>query len=146
IANGHTLFHGQATDRFAGIFKHVSCSPTDADLRNECQNDVFRRNTFWQRTIDLYFIGFGLLLEKTLRSQDMFHFRCSDPKSQRPEGSMRGSVAIATDNSHTWLRSSKFGTDHMDNATMWAIHPMQGDSEFRRVRFQLLDLRRSHCI
>src|SRR6266498_4909210 len=76
----------------------------------------------------------------------MFHFGRANPKSERAEGPMRGSMTVTTDNGHTWLRTSKFGPNHVDNAAMRAIHAMQRYPKFSRVDFHLLDLRGCHCV
>ena len=59
---------------------------------------------------------------------------------------MCGRVAVATDDGHTWLGASEFGTDDVDNAAVRTGHTVQSDSEFSRISFHLLDLCRSHCI
>src|SRR5262245_55892183 len=100
----------------------MSRPPTDANLCEEGENNIFGRDAFRKRAINADFICFWFLLKQTLSRKDMFHFGSTHAKRQRAERAMRGSVAVATNNSHVWLCASEFGTDDMDNATMWTGH------------------------
>src|SRR5205823_347234 len=44
VAQGHAAFHGERTNRIAGIFDDVAGGAIRADLPDDAQRQVFRRN------------------------------------------------------------------------------------------------------
>src|SRR5690349_7001805 len=76
----------------------------------------------------------------------MFHFRGADTKSQRAKRAVCGRVTVTAYDGHARLRAPEFRPDHMNDASMGAGHPMQGDTKLSGVGFHLLDLRSGHRV
>ncbi len=140
IAEGHTALHGQIPDRLAAEFNGVSGTSGRTDLRDNGQDDIFRRDTRGHRPIDRDQHRLRFLLDQTLRGQHMLDLRGADAVRQCAEGTMRGGVRITAYDRHARQRRTLFGADHVHDALARIIHSKLHDAEFGTVAVEGLDL------
>src|SRR5262249_10887925 len=65
---------------------------------------------------------------ETLRRQDVLNLARTNAESQGPEGSVRGGVTVAADDSLARLRDAKLRTNDVHNALVPAVHVEQGNA------------------
>src|SRR5579859_6194544 len=70
----------------------------------------------------------------------MLHFAGADAKGQRPKGAMRGSMTIATDDGHAWLRHPLLRRAHMHNTIARIIQVEEVHAKFSSVLEQSRNL------
>jgi len=76
----------------------------------------------------------------------MLDLGSTNAKSQGAKSAMRGSVAVTTNDGHAWLRESQFRSNHMNDAPVWTVHPIQAQSKLAGIRLHLFDLRRGQGV
>jgi hypothetical protein len=92
VADRHPLIHGQAADRLACVFEHVTGATTDADPRDQVQDDVLGTHARGQPAVDADLVGLRVALEERLRRQDHLNFGRPDPERERAERPVRAGV------------------------------------------------------
>ncbi len=70
----------------------------------------------------------------------MFDLAGTDTEREGPEGAVCCGMAVTTDHSHTGLRKPLFGPNHVDNALLLAVRPIERDAELAAVLFELHNL------
>ena len=86
-----------------------------ADLADDGQNDVLRRDPRLQLPVDRDRHGLGTTLRQRLRRQHMLHFAGADAEGQRAERAVGRGVAVAADDRHPRQRQTLLGTDDVDD-------------------------------
>ena len=86
------------------------------DVSNDVEDDVFGGRSFVEGTFDVDAHEFWLALEQALGTHHHFHFAGADAKGDRAEGAVRGGVAVAADDRHTWLGDAQFRSDDVYDA------------------------------
>ena len=70
----------------------------------------------------------------------MFDLRRADAEGQRPEGAVRGGVAVAAHHGHAGLGEALLGSDHVHDALADVVHAVERHAEVARVALERLDL------
>src|SRR4051795_7142742 len=89
---------------------------TDADTRDQIQDDVFGRYTGLELAFDANLVGLRPALQQALCRKHVLHFAGADTERERAERTMGGGVAVSADNGHTWLRRADLRTDDVHDA------------------------------
>ncbi len=111
------------------------------DFPDNSQRNIFRRNAERQVTMNRHPHVFGFFLNQRLGCQNMFDFRRSDTMSKRPECPMSGGVGITADDRHPGKGQPLLRPDDMNNTTAIVSHGKVGNTEFRCVSFQRVNLK-----
>ena len=140
VADGHPLFHGQGSNRLAGVLDAIARAAVRGELTDEIQDQILGRDARRQFAIDANLHRLGQRLQQGLRGQHMFDFAGADAKGQRPERAVRGRVAVAADDRHAGLGQSQLGSDHVYDSLLAVPQVVQFDAEFLAVFAQRVDL------
>ena len=111
-----------------------------ADLADDRQDDVLGGDAVRQRAVDDDAHVLGLLLDQRLRRQHMLDLRRADAMRQRPEGAVRGGVAVAAHDGRARQREALLRTDDVDDALAGVELIVIFDAEFVGVLGEFLDL------
>jgi hypothetical protein len=140
VADRHPGFHGQLLDGAAPVFDDVALTAARADLGDDGEDDVLRRDAGRQFTVDRDGHLLGLVLRQRLRGQHVLDLAGPDAERQRTERPVRGGVAVAADDRHARLGQPELRTDHVHDPLVPVAHGSQPDAELRGVLPQRLDL------
>ena len=88
--------------------------------------------------IDPHQFGFGL--HQTLCSHHHFHFTGADAECDGSECAVGGRMAVATNNGHSRLCETQFGSDHMHNSLVGMSQAIKFNAKFFAVFVQCLNL------
>ena len=116
VADGHAPFHGERTDRLAGIFDDMAGAAGRADLADDGEDDVLGGDAFGQRAVDAHQHVLGLGLDQRLGGEHMLDLARADAVRQRAEGAVRRGMAVAADDGGAGQREALLGPDHMHDA------------------------------
>ena len=70
----------------------------------------------------------------------MLHLTRADAEGERPQGAVRGGVAVAADDRHARLRDSQFRADHVHDALIGITQIEQPHAELEAVVAERVDL------
>ena len=98
-----------------------------ADVADDVENDVFRRDAVGSSPSTLMRKVFGLGLRQRLRGQHVLDLGGADAEGQRAERAMRGGVRVAADDGHAGLGDAELRADHVHD-------PLVRDPARRRTR------------
>src|SRR2546425_3164648 len=70
----------------------------------------------------------------------MFDFAGADAESQRAEGAVRGSVAVAAHKGLAGLRDTEFRADDVHDALILAVHVEEANAGFAAVFLESIEL------
>jgi hypothetical protein len=146
VADGHPLFHGQATDRVAGVFEDVAGPATDPDPRDQREDDVLGADARGEPSVDPDLVRLRVALEEGLGGEDHLDLARPDPEREGAERAVRARVGVAAHDRHAGLGQAQLGPDDMDDALSRVADPVQRDPEFGAVGLELVDLGRRHLI
>src|SRR5438477_93314 len=79
-------------------------------------------------------------LPEALRCKYMFNFTRSDAERERSKRAVSRRVAVSANDRHSGLREAEFGSNHMDDALIGAVHAIQRNFELPAIPFQRFDL------
>ena len=89
----------------------------NTDLADDCENQIFGRNSRRHQAIDLDCESLGFFLQQTLRSEHVADLGGTYAEGERAESAMRGGVAVAADDGFTGLRHTELRSDDVHDAT-----------------------------
>ena len=101
--------------------------------RDQCQNNIFGVHPRLQLTGDLNSHAFRFCLPNRLCRKDMLHFTRTDPKCDRAESTMGGSMGITANDRFSWLGQAYFWANHMDNSLVGRAIVTQFDPKIMTV-------------
>jgi hypothetical protein len=78
------------------------------------KHDIFRSDTFRERTIDLYSHVLGLALKDSLGCENVFDFGSSDTESESTESTVGRSVRVTTDDGGSGKSETLLRTDNLN--------------------------------
>src|ERR1041384_632571 len=140
VANGHPLFHREATNRLAGVFDHVPGGAVCSDDSNDVEHKVLCGYATGKRPVHSNQKCLRLRLLQALSRKNVLDFTGANPKSQSSERSMRRRVAVAADNRHSGLGQSEFRTDHVNDSLVRTVEPVELNPKFTAVVLERIDL------
>src|SRR5579872_2444954 len=140
VAHRHAAFHRQGADGAAGVFDDVAGAAGRADLADDGEDEVFRRDAQGQIAVDLDQHVLRAALDQRLRRQHVLDFGGADAKGQRAERAVRRGVAVAANDGHARLGHALFGADDVDDALADVVDAVILDAEFLDVAFERFDL------
>src|SRR5690606_5379511 len=140
VADRHPLIHRQSLDGWTAILDHAAAAAGDADVADDCENQVLGRHAGTQAAAHLDGERLRSTLQEALRSEHMTDFGRTYAESQRAERTVRGGVAVAAYDGPARLRGAELRTDHVHDALVGAAEPEQFDAEFAAVLFELAHL------
>ena len=140
VAHGHAAFHGKFADGLTAVFRDVACAAADSDFSDDGENDVFRGDAFRPLSMNENVKRFRFRLDEALRRENVLDFARADAKSERAEGAVRGSVAVAADDGLSGLRDAEFRADDVDDALIFAVHVEQTNARFAAILFESFKL------
>ena len=117
----------------AGIFKNVAVAAGDADFSDDGEDDVLRGDAAVQFALDFDARGFRAELREALRGEHVLNFAGADAESERAQGAVRGSVAVAADNGEARLRDAEFRADDVHDALIAAVHVKEAHAGFAAI-------------
>src|SRR5579859_116102 len=136
IADAHAAFHGKFANGLPAVFRNVAGAAADADFSDDGENDVFRGHAFRTFSVHENVHHFGFRLHEALCREHVFHFARANAESERAEGAVRGSVAVAADDRVAGLRDAEFGADDVHDALIFAVHIEQANAGFAAIFFE----------
>ena len=104
------------SDRFAGIFQRIAGAAGRADLADDGENDVLRRNARRQFAVDHRAHVLRFLLDQRLRRQHVLDFRGANAVGERAECAMRCRMAVAAHDRRAGQGEALLWTDDVDDA------------------------------
>ena len=140
VADGHAAFHGERADRRAGVLDDVALGAGHADLPDRAEDQVLGAHAEAGLALDVDPHGPRRRLGERLGGQDVLDLAGADAEGQRPEGAVRGRVAVAADDRHARLGEPELGADDVDDALAGAAQREERDAELGAVALERLDL------
>ena len=116
VAYGHPAFHRHGANHLTGVFDCMACRARNANLADDAEYDILRRNAQRQLAVDADFHRLGLELAQRLSGKHMLHFRCANAHSERAECAVRRGVAVAAYDDLARLRVTLLRPYDVDNA------------------------------
>ena len=141
VADGHARVHGKLANGFAGVFDDVIGAAADADLADQRQHQILRRNAARALAAKHHVHGLRAALLQALRGQHVLDLAAADAEGQRAERAVRRSVAVAADDGQAGLRDSEFGADDVHDALVAAEQIEQNDAVALAGGFERIELR-----
>jgi hypothetical protein len=141
VADGHPGLHRQLLDGAAPVLDDVPLAASRADLRDDGEDDVLRRDAGRQLAVHRHGHLLGLVLRQGLRGEDVLDLAGADAERERAEGAVGGRVAVTADDRHAGLGEAQLRADHVHDALVAVAHRGQPDTELGGVLPQRLDLR-----
>jgi hypothetical protein len=83
------LLHVERPDGATAVFDDVAISAINTDFANDCENNVFGANAFWNMPIDIDSECLRLALQQALGREYVTDFGGANAKSKGPECAMR---------------------------------------------------------
>ena len=118
----------------------MTCTASSANLANNRQDHVFRRDPGNQCAINGDPHVFRWLLNQGLRGQHMFNLGCTNAKGQCAECTMCCGMRVTTHNRHPRQGKPLFRANHMHNTLPLVIHGKIRHAKFSGIFFQRFDL------
>ena len=110
------------------------------ELSDQIEHEVLRRDPGVQRPLDPQFERLRLGLPQRLRGEHVLHLARADAEGERPQGAVRGGVAVAADDRHARLGDSQFRADHVHDALIGITQIEQAHAELEAVVAERVDL------
>ena len=108
VADRHALVHGHALDRLADVLVRVADPAPHTQPRDDLEDDVLGVDARPQFTRDRDPAHLERSDRQALGSEHVAHLRGADPEGHRPEGAVRGRVAVPARYGHARLREAQF--------------------------------------
>jgi hypothetical protein len=121
VAEGHAAFHRKVADGAAAELDGVAGAAGGADLADDGQRDVLRRDAGTDFAVDLDEHALGALGDQGLRGQHVLDFGGADAEGQRAEGAVGGGVAVAAHHGHAGQRRAVLRADDVDDALVGVL-------------------------
>ena len=140
VAQGQAAFHRQAADSRTSIFYEIAGGAAGRYFRHDIESDILCRHPFSQIAFHTDAHGFRFCLQDALRSHHHLHFAGSDTEGNRSDRSVRGSMRVAANDSHSRQGQTAFRAYHMDDAVPFIHHSIMSQTEIGSVLCQRVDL------
>ena len=107
----------------------MTCASIDADLADDCEDQIFGADAIWQVSVDVQRQCSGFALQQTLRGQYMTDLGRADAKGQGAERAMCTRMTVSTNDRLAWLCGSLFRTNNVYDSALIALEAQQLQSE-----------------
>ncbi len=142
VADGHALVHVERANGLAAILDDVARAARDADLADDGENQVLRRDARGQPSAHVDGERARLALQQALGRENVADLRRADAERERAERAMRARVTVPADDGLARLRDPELRADDVNDAALRMPQAEQLDAELAAVRFELPDLPR----
>ena len=140
VADGHPALHRERPDRRAAVLEHVALPAAGADLRDDRQDDVLRRDAGAQRPLDGDRHRLEGLERQGLRGQDVLDLARADAERHGAERPVGRGVRVAAHDRDAGHGQAELRTDHVHDPLLLVAQRVQADAELLAVAPQGLDL------
>ena len=141
VADRHPALHREPLDHLARVLDDVADSTRDADPADGAEDDVLGRHAEGQLAGEEEAHRGGLALRQGLRREHVLHLGGPDAEGERPEGAVRGRVAVAAHDGHARLREAELRPDDVHDPLAPAAGRVERDAELGAVPLERLELR-----
>jgi hypothetical protein len=136
VADGHSGLHAEAANRRSAEFNDGAGSASGANDANDVENDVLAGHARGQVSVNLHTHVLAPSGSQGLGGEDVLDLGGANAKGQGTEGTMRGRVAVATDDGGARKREALLRTNDVDNSLALVAQSEVGQAKVLDVFLQ----------
>ncbi len=146
VGDGQAALHRERADRLAGVLDDVAGRAVGADLADQPEDQVLRRDAARRHALEAHEHLRAALVRQGLRGEHLLDLARADAEGERSERAVRRGVRVAAHDRHAGLRDAELGTDHVHDPLAAMSATVQADAEVVAVSVERLELLSRHVI